>query len=593
VPTVRWTRGHGLIRATPVRSTPPIAARFFSGSGGWIGSCVLHALLPALAVMLGFMTLEPKTDPYVPLVIDVAPEEQQHVLDELKRGDVFKKMAEKDKREANIAQQVEFPAVVPEPRVEELDPGIRAVKDPRIPEPAPNLDISLTAPTEIFSVPASPSAIGVGSGRRPTRCSFVPGITNGLGSGIYALRTDAKTRLKAAKRFGGGEDTENAVELALAWLAKQQNADGSWEFKSGPQASWLSRCADHYKTGVTGLVTLAFLGAGHSHRHGKHKKTVSKALGWLINNQKKYGGWTKKPRDQEMHAQGIATLALVEACSLCPEDSENGELLKHAQRGVNFIHRAQFPYSGWSYHMCPRPLKGGVALPALKARDRAGATISRRARMIEQSVVAWNGMALKAAKTTGLRVDGKALAGMVKWLDDAQGLKGHYAYSGTMKIDGAMVAFCNKRSPPGMVAAALMMRFWTGHHPDSRNIQASADLVLKHLKRNWRRWARESRSDSSITMSGCYVATRPKRIPPDLYFLHHGTLAMFQIGGKRWKRWNAMTKKVVLENQEKNGHWTVGGYCLMGSDTMATAFGALILESYYRYSPLYSREVGR
>ena len=34
--------------------------------------------------------------------------------------------------------------------------------------------------------------------------------------------------------------------------------------------------------GVTGLATLAFLGAGHTERAGKFKKTVRTAVEWLM-----------------------------------------------------------------------------------------------------------------------------------------------------------------------------------------------------------------------------------------------------------------------------------------------------------------------
>ncbi len=45
---------------------------------------------------------------------------------------------------------------------------------------------------------------------------------------IYSLR-NAENRLEIARRRGGSMETEQAVELALKWLAENQEEDGSWD----------------------------------------------------------------------------------------------------------------------------------------------------------------------------------------------------------------------------------------------------------------------------------------------------------------------------------------------------------------------------
>src|SRR5262245_24524076 len=83
--------------------------------------------------------------------------------------------------------------------------------------------------------------------------------------GTFAGRTGA-TKAKRLKENGGNAESEKAVALGLAWLATQQQKDGSWSFsvqKTEPVAA-------------TGFVLLAFVGAGERHKDakGKYKDAV-------------------------------------------------------------------------------------------------------------------------------------------------------------------------------------------------------------------------------------------------------------------------------------------------------------------------------
>jgi hypothetical protein len=74
------------------------------------------------------------------------------------------------------------------------------------------------------------------------------------------------------------------------------------------------------------------------------------------------------------------------------------------------------------------------------------------------------------------------------------------------------------------------------------------------------------------------------------------------MGGKYWENWNAAMKKSLLDNQRKggpmdgtaedvDGSWDPvgGGYVPTGGRVFSTALGALSLEVYYRYLPLYTK----
>ena len=60
-----------------------------------------------------------------------------------------------------------------------------------------------------------------------------------------------------------------SVDRALAWLAREQQDDGSF-------------ATDIYgQPGVTGLATLAFLSWGHEPGVGKHGETINRALAYI------------------------------------------------------------------------------------------------------------------------------------------------------------------------------------------------------------------------------------------------------------------------------------------------------------------------
>ena len=102
-------------------------------------------------------------------------------------------------------------------------------------------------------------------------------------------------------------------------------------------------------------------------------------------------------------------------------------------------------------------------------------------------------------------------------------------------------------------------------------------------------------SDPKIA-GGCAILQ--KKLPDwdkkHFYYWYYGTLTTFQQGGEMWKKWNEALKKTLVENQRKggdeDGSWDAEkdyyGYWF-GGRVYTTALGALSLEVYYRYLPLY------
>src|SRR5204862_6057212 len=75
---------------------------------------------------------------------------------------------------------------------------------------------------------------------------YVPGEPDGLIP--VPLRRDPERLLREAQRAGGGRESEEALLLALGWLARHQCRDGSWDVPD-----------EHLRVEVAGLALLAFL----------------------------------------------------------------------------------------------------------------------------------------------------------------------------------------------------------------------------------------------------------------------------------------------------------------------------------------------
>ena len=106
-----------------------------------------------------------------------------------------------------------------------------------------------------------------------------------------------------------------AVQRGLEYLAKHQNADGS--FDAGEQ-----------KVGITGLSVMAFLACGHTPEVGRYGLVVRGGVDFLL-AQAQPDGYFGKAHGKGMYDQGIVTLALAEALGA---EVDNGRRVKiHAE----------------------------------------------------------------------------------------------------------------------------------------------------------------------------------------------------------------------------------------------------------------------
>jgi len=368
----------------------------------------------------------------------------------------------------------------------------------------------------------------------------------GGGAGCFGYRTGGGRRRCVAK-FGGSRASESAVDAALRWLARHQEPDGHWDTqKYGPK--------NPNDTGCTGLACLAFLGAGHTERAGKFKNNVKAAVAWLMQNQNNEGAVGRKEQHFGYH-HAIGALALAEAYGM----GRNPKVGEAAQRALDWsIDKHQVEYSGWRYS-------------AKQAADL--------------SVTGWFVMQLKSAKVAGLKVQGKAFSGAMAFVDkcttkpdqrpaNVYGGPYDYTYGG---LCGYMNA--SEKVGPTTTSIGLVCRLFMGVKPREQIMLGGAECLLKNLP-SW-----------SATPSYFRNAKGG-----NFYYWYYGTLSMFQIGGHYWKAWNVAMRDMLIQNQrrggDEDGSWDFAGDELgarEGGRVYTTALGALCLEIYYRYLPMYGK----
>ena len=123
----------------------------------------------------------------------------------------------------------------------------------------------------------------------------------------------------------GGDDARSskAVTAGLAYLASQQDSDGSFE------------SSDH-KLQTTGLSLIAFLSTGNTSDGGRYATNVRRATEFLI-RQASSDDTFGRTDDSGADGQAIVTLALCEAYGVEPDESTRATLFSMIKGAVTVL----------------------------------------------------------------------------------------------------------------------------------------------------------------------------------------------------------------------------------------------------------------
>ncbi len=164
-------------------------------------------------------------------------------------------------------------------------------------------------------------------------------------------------------------------------------------------------------------------------------------------------------------------------------------------------------------------------------------------------------MALKSAEFSGVPIPERTRQGIIRYLNSVA--------SGT---SGGLASYRPEEQPThSMTAEALVCREFL-----DLSVASSGDEAHDFL-----------------------LAQLPGQGATNLYYWYYGTLAMFRLQGPRWVKWNEAVSTALVHGQvgsgDGSGSWDPdplwGGY---GGRVFSTSLGAMCLEVYYRYLPLYN-----
>ncbi|MFO0911898.1 MAG: hypothetical protein U0795_02990 [Pirellulales bacterium] len=373
----------------------------------------------------------------------------------------------------------------------------------------------------------------------------------------FQQRSERRGRNGAAPGGAQGPKTEEAIELGLAYLARQQRADGRWTLAEKTEGDPTAGNANagpaptlRSDTAATGLALLSFLGAGYHHREFKYQDHVDRGLQFLIARQTAEGDYfaPEDPvsnRSVWMYSHAIATLAVCEAYGM----TRDPKLKESAEAGLRFIASSQHAErGGWRY----APLLGS-----------------------DTSVTGWMMMALKSGELAGLTVDPGVYQRIGEWLDGAEvrtteGVR--YVYNPL--APDTVEQRHGRQGTPAMTSVGGLMRMYSGWDRRRAELRGIGDYLLDHPP----------------TLG---TATSEQR---DTYYWYYATQVMFHLGGDYWKSWNDQLHPLLLRTQAQRGplagswdpHRPVADkWARHAGRLYVTAMNLMSLEVTYRHLPLY------
>jgi hypothetical protein len=329
-----------------------------------------------------------------------------------------------------------------------------------------------------------------------------------------------------------------AVERGLAWLASEQNEDGSWTGKIGRK---LNDGYDYTKetghVGVSSLACIAFLAGGHQPGRGAYGQAIESGLNFVLSACQEDGYITMN--GTRMYSHAFATLFLAEIFGMTHREDVRIKL----QKAVDFIVTCQNEEGGWRY------------VPLESQSD--------------MSIVVCQVIALRAARNIGIRVPKETVDLASKYVKDSANGAGSYRgretfLSGSFKYqrEGAT------RSSFPLTAAGVTALNGLGIYSDDRIAEG-----LSYLQRNM----------------GTFNYEFGARGGAHYFFWYghyYGVQAMYMAGEPYWTPYFEELRGDLLALQQPSGAFPnrVGP-----GEAFSTAMAVLILEIPYRFLPIFQR----
>lgn len=338
---------------------------------------------------------------------------------------------------------------------------------------------------------------------------------------------------------------DTAVDRALAWLAKQQQPDGSFATLDSGQPAGTSLCM------------MAFIAHGHVPGKGLYGTPLERAADYVLSCQKQNGLVTKVGPDgptinrQTTHEIGscaaynhaISSLVLSEVYGMSPPNRA-----RRLEAAIRKALAATLEMQAWS--KSPADQGGWRYIHRLDEVDS------------DLSVTGWELMFLRSARNAGFVVPAERVENAVAFV------KRNFD-----KRDGIFVYSLRRPSRTrSMAGAGILALAHAGLH-HTEEAQRAGDWLLAHGFEE-------------------YNTTIPGQ-SSDRY--HYGLFnccqAMYQLGGKYWEQFYPPAVEAVLANQQSDGSWPVDSqyHDAPYGSAYSTALVVIMLGAPNQLLPIYQR----
>jgi hypothetical protein len=339
------------------------------------------------------------------------------------------------------------------------------------------------------------------------------------------------------------ERIDGGVERALAWLATQQQRDGSFSGRAQGQPA------------ITGLAVLAFLSCGHQPGSGPYGDTLDRAIRFVLSTQQSDGTFSLlEPETGHVH-QGashavaynhpIAGLMLTEVYGQVSselaekiEPAVNRALVVTARLQNSPPKQNQLDVGGWRY---------------LYAIGQSRSDLS---------ITGWELMFLRSAKNAEFEFPEEIVRAAVRYVESLyQPERGEFFYGHFTAND--------RYASRGMMGVGALSLALGGKH-NTQMARRAGDWLLA---RPFDRYHATNHGYDRFHYSAYYCSN-----------------AMAQLGGNYWRQFFPQLATTLLAAQSSNGSWlTESGEDGMYGSCYPTALSVLALTPAYQLLPIYQR----
>ena len=340
----------------------------------------------------------------------------------------------------------------------------------------------------------------------------------------------ADEALAALEKYS--KPVDEAVDKALAYLARQQHKDGYWPSGMGRSPA------------VSALAVMAFLAKGYTPGTGPYGENINRGIDFVLSCQKPNGLLAQGQDHGPMYSHGISTLMLSEVSGMV-DKSRQEKLDKALPHAIRLILSAQEITK-------PPPHQGGWRYQP-HSRDS------------DISLTGWSLMSLRSARNNGVQVPKKAIEGAVGFVLRCRTPKPAAQAGRRQRPPGVGFAY-QPGGAPGLArtGTAVLCLELSGQHRSKESLEGG-DYILAHLPR---------------TYGESYF----------YYGLYYCAQGMFQLGGSYWEQFAPHMYEMMLKFQRPDGSWPQGSSGEAAAGTCySTAMGVLAMSVSYRQLPIYQR----